>query len=381
MAAPIRIGEINTYSPSALSGFMATYKRGIELAVAAANAAGGALGRPIEMLYRDDQLSPAVAAQCAEALLRDDKVDLIAGTFTSDVGVAVSQVADRLQRVFVATEPRTDVIVWEGGSRYVFRVRTSQSMMVSMMVGHAAKMTERRWTLVSPSYVGAKRIANIFRERLQALRPDVVFGDPVHYTLGTMSDDVVQRVIATAPEALFTVVYGTDLLPFVRAGNARGLFQQVAVANPLAGDPEYLDTLGAETPEGWLVLGYPGEQDRRPAHLRFVEAYREQFGEAPDAAALTGYISIQAIVAGIQRAGALDTEALIRGLRGLEFESPIGRLLVRRGDHQATHGNWIGKLARRNGRGTTVDWTFLDGADFLPPEAEAAAMRPAGANV
>ena len=378
--APIRIGEINTYSPSALSGFMATYKRGIELALAEANAAGGALGRPIEMLYRDDKLNPTTAAQCAEALLLEDKVDLIAGTFTSDVGVAVSQAAERLKRVFVATEPRTDVIVWEGGSRYVFRVRTSQSMMVSMMVGHAAKMPQRRWTLVSPSYVGAKRIANIFRERLQALRPDVVFAAPVHYTLGTMSDAVVDEVIATTPEALFTVVYGTDLLPFVRAGNARRLFERVAVANPLAGDPEYLDTLGEEAPEGWLVLGYPGEQDRRPAHLRFAEAYRKQHGNAPDAGALTGYIGMQAIVAGIERAGSLDTEALIRGFRGLEFDSPIGRLLIRRGDHQATHGNWIGKLARRNGRGTMIDWTFLDGADFLPSETEAAALRPAGAN-
>ena len=282
--------------------------------------------------------------------------------------------------MFVATEPRTDVIVWEGGSRYVFRVRTSQSMMVSMMVDHAAKMRERRWTLVSPSYVGAKRIANIFRERLQQLRPDTVFGEPVHYTLGTMSDEVVKQVIATAPEALFTVVYGSDLLPFVRAGNARDLFKNVAVVNPLAGDPEYLDTLGEETPEGWLVLGYPGEQDRRPEHLRFVKAYRAQFGDAPDSAALTGYIGIQAIVAGIKRAGSLDTEAMIRGLRGLEFDTPIGRMLIRRSDHQATHGNWIGKLARRNGRGTMVDWTFLDGANFLPPENEAAAMRPQGAN-
>jgi branched-chain amino acid transport system substrate-binding protein len=151
------------------------------------------------------------------------------------------------------------------------------------------------------------------------------------------------------------------------------------VVNPLAGDPEYLDTLGADTPEGWLVLGYPADEDARPEHQKFVRAYRNATGLVPDAAALTGYIGFRAIAAGIARAGSVDTEALVRGFRGLEFDSPIGRLRVRAGDHQATVGHWIGRLACKSGKGVLVDWKFLDGAGFLPPEAEAAALRPAAA--
>jgi branched-chain amino acid transport system substrate-binding protein len=377
--APIRIGEINTYSPSALSGFMATYRKGVELAVSEVNVAGGVLGRPLEVLFRDDELSTGVAAQRAEELLLKDKVDLIAGTFTSDVGVSVAKVADRLRRVFVATEPRTDALVWQGGSRYVFRIRTSQSMMVSMLVSHAAKMPERRWAIVAPSYEGGRRIAAIFRDRLTALRPDVAITGEHYFTLGKMNADVVREIARGDPQAIFTVVYGSDLLPFVREGTAQRLFDGRQVVNPLAGDPEYLDTLGAETPEGWLVLGYPAEADRRPEHQAFAAAYRKATGLPPDAAALTGYIGFQAIAAGIRRAGSVDTEALVRGFRGLEFDSPIGRLTVRAGDHQATVGHWIGRLACRNGRGVLVDWEFLDGAAFLPPEAQAAAMRPAAA--
>jgi branched-chain amino acid transport system substrate-binding protein len=377
--APIRIGEINTYSPSALSGFMATYRKGVELAVSEVNTAGGVLGRPLEVLFRDDELSTAVAARRAEELLLKDKVDLIAGTFTSDVGVSVAKVADRLRRVFVATEPRTDALVWQGGSRYVFRIRTSQSMMVSMLVSHAAKMTQRRWAIVAPSYEGGRRIAAIFRDRLMALRPDVEITGEHYFTLGKMNAEVVREVARGDPQAIFTVVYGSDLLPFVREGAAQRLFDGREVVNPLAGDPEYLDTLGAETPEGWLVLGYPAEADRRPEHQAFAAAYRAATGLSPDAAALTGYIGFQAIAAGIRRAGSVDTEPLVRAFRGLEFDSPIGRLTVRAGDHQATVGHWIGRLACRNGRGVLVDWEFLDGAAFLPPEAQAAALRPAAA--
>jgi branched-chain amino acid transport system substrate-binding protein len=56
-------------------------------------------------------------------------------------------------------------------------------------------------------------------------------------------------------------------------------------------------------------------------------------------------------------------------------------LRIRSGDHQATVGHWIGRLACRDGRGTMVDWKFLDGAEFLPPETQAAAWRPAAARV
>lgn len=381
MVQPIRIGEINTYSPSALSSFMATYKNGILLAVEEANRAGGVLGRPLEVLHRDDELKTAVAARVARQLLLEDQVDLIAGTFTSDVGVAVSEVADELQRIFVATEPRTDALIWQQGSRYVFRIRTSQSMMVSMLVGRAGALPHKRWTLVAPSYEGGKRIAAVFKQALAECRPDVVFAPEQYFTLGTMDAAVVDAVAATQPEAIFSIVYGSDLLPFAREGNARGLFRHCVVVNPLAGDPEYLDTLGEHTPEGWLVLGYPGERDRRPEHQAFVRAYRGRFGSVPDAAALIGYISFQAIAAGIARAGSLDPEALIKGFRGLDFQSPVGSIHVRAGDHQATVGTWIGTLGKENGRGVLVDWSFLDGAEHLPPEAEAAARRPAAARV
>jgi branched-chain amino acid transport system substrate-binding protein len=376
---PIRIGEINTYSPSALSGFMEKYRHGIELHVEEVNAAGGVLGRPLEVVYRDDALDTAVAAAAAEKLLLEDKVDLIAGTFTSDIGLAVARVADRLQRVFVATEPRTDRIVWDEGSRYVFRIRTSQYMMASMLVSNAAKTLPTRCTTISPDYEGAKRMARMATTLLSQARPDIVFGEPQHFRLGAIDDRVMDGLAATNPEAIFSVVYGSDLLPFVRMGRVRGLFEKAVVLSPLA-DPEYLLTVGDELPPGWIVLGYPGEQDTRPQHLKFFRAYRDRFGSEPDAAALIGYMGMQAIAAAIRRAGSVETEPLIAGLRGLTYDSPIGPVRVRAGDHQATVGNWIGTTAVRGGRPIVENFRFLDGADYLPPEHEAAQMRPAAAS-
>ncbi len=375
MHRPIRIGEINTYSPSALSGFMEKYRQGIDLLVEQVNADGGLLGRPLEVVYRDDQLSTETAAKVAESLLLEEKVDLIAGTFTSDVGLAVAQVADRLQRVFVATEPRTDRIVWDEGSRYVFRIRTSQYMMASMLVSRAAADLPRRCTTISPDYQGAKRMAEMARTLLQKARPDMEFGESQYFRLGAIDAAVMDRLAATRPEAIFSVVYGSDLLPFVRMGRERGLFDKEVVLSPLA-DPEYLLTVGEELPQGWIVLGYPGDKDTRPEHLRFFRAYHARFGSEPDAAALIGYMGFQAIAAALRRAGSVETEPLIAALRGLSFDSPIGPIRIRAGDHQATVGNWIGATAVRNGQPVIEDFEFLDGADFLPPEDEARRLRP-----
>jgi hypothetical protein len=79
-----------------------------------------------------------------------------------------------------------DVLIWQKGSRYVFRIRTSPSMMVSMLVGHAGALPHKRWTIVAPSYEGGKRIAALFKQALAERRPAVAFAPESYFTLGTM---------------------------------------------------------------------------------------------------------------------------------------------------------------------------------------------------
>ncbi len=68
---------------------------------------------------------------------------------------------------------------------------------------------------------------------------------------------VVEAIAKTEPEAILNVCFGPDLVKLVREGNTRGLFKDRAVVSFLTGEPEYLDPLKDETPEGWIVTGYP----------------------------------------------------------------------------------------------------------------------------
>ena len=149
-APPIRIGEINSYT--AVPAFTLPYRNGWQLAVAEINAAGGVLGRPLEVISRDDAGKPADAIRLAGELVNEQKVDLLAGGFLSNIGLALSDFAKQHGVLYIAGEPLTDALVWEKGHRLCFRLRPSTYMQAAMLVPDAAKLPAKRWVTVAPNY-------------------------------------------------------------------------------------------------------------------------------------------------------------------------------------------------------------------------------------
>src|SRR6059036_1501730 len=82
--APIRIGEINSYSGLA-TVYTFPYKEGLLMAAKEMNDAGGVLGRPLEFIFRDDKLKPDEAVKAARELVGQEKVDFLAGCISSGV--------------------------------------------------------------------------------------------------------------------------------------------------------------------------------------------------------------------------------------------------------------------------------------------------------
>ena len=375
-SAPIRVGEINSYT--AQPAFTVPYRQGWQLAVEQVNAAGGVLGRTLEVISRDDAGRPQDAVRIAGELLAGERVDLIAGTFLSNVGLAVSDYALQNRRLFVGGEPLSDALVWERGHRYCFRLRPSTYMQAAMLVEEAAKLPAKRWVTVAPNYEYGQSAVRWFRDLLRARRPDVEFAAEQWPALGRIdAGPTVQALAGARPEAIFNATFAADLTNLVRQGNTRGLFERRAVVSLLTGEPEYLDALGDETPEGWIVTGYPWQSIDTPGHRGFLDAYRARFNEPPRCGSVVGHALLTSIAAGIARAGSVETEAMVDGFRGAEFATPWGPARYRPQDHQATLGAWVGRLALRDGRGVMVDARYVDGAAALPGDDEVRRLRPA----
>ena len=375
---PIKIGEINSYS--AIPQFTQPYKQGWQLAVEQINAQGGLLGRKVEVVARDDAGKPEEALRHAVELTSREKVDVLAGGFLSNVGLALADHAQKNKRLFVASEPLTDAIVWDKGNRYTFRLRPSTWMQASMLVEEAAKMPAKRWATIAPNYEYGQSAVASFKELLKAKRPDVEFVSEQWPAQGKIdAGSTLTATAAAKPDAIFNVPFGADLAKLVREGNQRGVFPKTPVVSLLSGEPEYLEVLKDETPKGWIVTGYPWDQLDNKDHAAFAASYYKRFNENPKVGSVVGYATMQAIFAAIQKAKTTDNEKLVSAMRGLKFSTPFGPAEFRAVDHQSTMGAYVGKLDQRGGKGTMVDWRYADGKNYQPSDAYIKARRPADA--
>jgi len=376
---PIRIGELNSYK--AQPAFLEPYRKGWELALEEVDAEGGALGRKLEIVSRDDNANPGDAVRVAEELVSREKVDMLFGTFLSHIGLAVTDFAKQRKTFFLASEPLTDKITWADGNRYTWRLRPSTYMQTAMLVPEALKLKKKRWAVVYPNYEYGQSAVETFKKLMKAQQPDIEFVGEQAPGLGRVdAGAVVQALADSKPDAIFNVLFGADLTKFVREGNTRELFKGRSVVSLLTGEPEYLDPLKDEAPEGWIVTGYPWYGIDTPEHKKFLEAYRKRWNDYPRLGSIVGYASVKSLAAAIRKAGSTDTDKLIEAFAGLELESPFGPMAYRAVDHQATMGAYVGRTALRDGKGVMVDYHYIDGASVLPSVEETRKLRPASAD-
>lgn len=374
----IKIGEINHYKR--LAAFAEPYKMGIELAVKEINDAGGVQGKPLEFIHRDDQGDPAEAIKIAEELMTRDSAVMLTGSILSHVGLALSSFAAEKGYLYLAAEPLADSLVWKSGNPNTFRLRASTWVQAAMLAEEAAKTDAIRYATIAPNYAYGQDAVEAFKVNLKKLKPEVEFVTeqwPALFKIDAGAE--VQAIERAKPDAIYNVTFGTDLTKLVREGGDRGLFDGRAVYGLLSGEPEYLEPLGDEAPEGWFVTGYPwyGFEEGTPEQA-FVDAYLAATGESPKIGSLVGYLVAKSIAAAIEKADGTDTASLIAAFEGLEIpDTPIGPLMYREIDNQSTMGAYVGTIALQDGKGVMVDWTYKAPDAYMPSDEEIKAMRPA----
>jgi len=371
----IKIGEINSYS--GLPSFTEPYRKGWQLAVEEINAAGGVLGKKIEVISKDDGGKPADAVTAANELVANDGVVMLSGTFFSNIGLAVADYAKQKKILFLAAEPLTDAITLSKGNRYTFRLRPSNYEQAAMLADEAAKLPAKKWATIAPNYEYGQSAVKVFKALLSKARPDIEWVGEQWPPQGKIdAGAVVEAIDKTEPEAILNICFGPDLVKLVREGNTRGLFKNRSVVSFLTGEPEYLDPLKDETPQGWIVTGYPWASVAIPDHAAFLKAYQAKYNDYPRLGSVVGYTEIKAAAAILAKAHSTDTDKLIAAAEGIKFDSPFGEATFRAIDHQSTLGAFVGKTALKDGKGVMVDFAYKNGADYLPPEELVKAERP-----
>jgi branched-chain amino acid transport system substrate-binding protein len=372
----IKIGELNSYKE--FPAFLAPYKKGWEMAVEEINAKGGINGKKLQVISRDDGANPGAAVRAAEELVTREGVHVLAGSYLSNIGLAITNFAGQKKVFYLAAEPLTDKITWQDGNKYTFRLRASTYMQVAMLMPATIAAHKKRWALVYPNFEYGQAAAAAFKELLKKKQPDVQFVTEQATPLGKIDAGAVAQAIDDAkPDGIFNVLFGGDLAKFVREGTTRGIFKNRTVVSLLTGEPEYLDPLKGDVPVGWIVTGYPWNKVKTPEHLAFVKAYQKKYNDYPRLGSVVGYTVIKSLAAGIAKAKSTDPDKLVAAYKGLKVDGPFGPFYYRAIDHQATMGCYVGKIALENGKGTMTDFKYVDGASVMPPDSVVKKLRPA----
>ncbi len=321
--------------------------KGVELAAAEINAAGGINGRPVEIIVRDDETNPEVAIRQARRLILQDKVAGIIGPLHGGAAIAVSNETKRHQVVqfpFAAVEELTTVHC----QPFLWRVTSSASQTSRGGAELAKRLNLPTWGTISSDFSYGRSVINYFTEHLKEVNPSATVAVQSWPKLGEEDFGAyINEILRNQPKGLYVGLFGADLVRFVKQAKAFGVLDRMTVLFDSGGSHEVLKSLGADAPFGqWASERYNFLASTTETNKKFVEAFNKRYSLYPDMIAYDGYASLKFFAAGAEKAKSVEPKAVAAALGGLRMETPKGVVWLRAEDHQTVQPTIWGKVQR-----------------------------------
>jgi len=346
------------------------------------NAAGGIEGVRLDTMYVDEAGSAADKVAEYRRLVQDEKITVAIGYTSSANCLAVAPVADELKTLTIFHVCANYRLIDKGVHKYVFRTAAhaaSENISAALYV-LAIKPNLKTIAGLNYDYAYGRDSWDVFKRTILKLKPDVqVVGELWTKFLATEYSAEISRLLALKPDVIHTVNWGAGLTSFINQGETRGLFEQslVMMTTGLLSQAEILPKGVAFSGRGYH-LQYP-DPDNNAGNREYLRSYKAKFNSMPD---YTGTFMAQAfygLKAGIEKAvkvknGAWPTnEEIAAAMEGLEFDTPRGRVLVRK-DHEAVHeamwGLTSGKKHPVFGYPILDQFRVFPADDVTPPEGK-----------
>ena len=292
-------------------------------------------GRKIVLITKDDQGKPDLAKAALAEAYQDDKVDLAIGTTTSGAALAMLPVAEENKKVLIVEPAVADAITGEKWNRYIFRTgRNSSQDAISNAVA-IGKQGVTVATLGQDNAFGKDGVA--------------AFKDALAKTGATLAAEEYVPAATTdftaAGQRLFDALKdkpGRKIIWVIWAGGGDPL-TKLQDMDPKRYSIE-LSSGGNILPALAAYKRLPGLEGatyyyyaipKNPINEWFVAEHQKRFNAPPDFFTAGGFAAAMAAVTAVQKAKSTDTEKLIAAMEGMEFDTPKGKMVFRKEDHQA----------------------------------------------
>jgi branched-chain amino acid transport system substrate-binding protein len=338
-AAAFAADTIKIGFPIPLSGPTAVYGKpilaGAQLAISQINAAGGVLGRQLELLPRDSKANADEAVRLARELIIKNNVDFLAGTLTSAEAPAVSTVAKENKIVFIAPTAKTTLLTDAKHIHpYIFRIASNTDVEGVAGASEMAKFQDvKTVATIAPDYAYGRDSAAAFIANIKKTRPDITVVDQEWPKLGEADfTPFITSLMSKRPDAVYASLFAGDFVTFTKEATPLGLFK--AINNRLVdggevGTPDEARALGADYPYGIVANAYDPvvwAGTEPPEHKKYIEDLKAfTKDEYASGWSIVGYQAIEALAEGIKKAGNTNSDAVAKALPGLSFDTPVGK--------------------------------------------------------
>ena len=223
---------------------------GYEYWVDELNANGGLLGRPVELSVLDDQFDQQTAVSDYNRLISQDKVDLVLGTFSSDLNIAVAPVAERFEYVYVEPSGGADEI-FERNFKFLFFAQPATAQRLpNQFVNLIKEMPDAdrpaSLALVQVDDPNTTQVAGLFEEQLGALGIEVVYNET--YAPDTSNFDTIANGIKqAAPDLVISGAIAADGSALVTAMQRVDFSPKMLMQLNSPTEPAYPDAVGEAT--------------------------------------------------------------------------------------------------------------------------------------
>ena len=361
---PIVIGALYPTSGSA-AVFGVPAQMGHDLAIEEINASGGILGRRLITMARDSKLRPAAASSAAKELITKEGAQIIVGSLSSAVGLALSEVARTEKVIFVATIAKTIQLSTTKKHDYVFRTAAntdSEGRGIARVLGMVGA---RKVCHLQYDYAYGHDLGAGVKQALPTEAPEAEIVLDLKIKLGTTDFNAyIAQVIGSECDCVASGLWGSAFINIAQQGRPFGLFEQVKyVSGGEIGSPEIAAELKGSYPDNvWSNAYELWYHHNSPEHEAYQKKLAARFNtpHTPSWPTL-GYVGVQFVAAAIEKAGSTDPDALSAAFKGLSVATPVGRRTINPETHQADTGQFWGPMKQSD-----FEFRMMDPVTYIP---------------
>lgn len=363
-ADPIKVGVI-----SPLTGAWTVYGRahiaGFELAVKEINAAGGVLGRPIEILPADSQTEPRIVSEQANRLIRRERVDFLAGTFSSAERNAAGPVVEGADKVLLYPT------FYEGQEQEyypgvcnpnIFMFGPEPTQQVWPHLEYIVNTYGGKFFMIGSDYAWPRVTNMVTKQKLAELGGEVVGEEYIPFNT-PQYESVLRDIRNSGADVIFHSLTGSDTVNFRQQLAAAGMKEDFVLWT--VDDEEVVTSgLGQDVPANDYVSFDYFMSLKTANNAPFLERFKAQYGNDAlmNTVGVAMYNAAHMSAKALEAAGEVSSEALRANLKGMTFDgAPQGPVRMREVDNQLVLPSY---LMRVNPQWTSVNDMFMEVQGF-----------------